>query len=340
MRVTYLPRWACVAALLLLAACSDAPGLEGADLPFLRGLVDQVDSQRMLVDVARLLQLHRSDTPLDCTLWPDVEGSRALGFCDQTSAQAGAFMETRLRELGLRVERQVTHGRHFNTSNVIAELPGLTRPDELVIVGAHFDAFYGGSDDNSSSVAAILEMAHLLSQHRFDRSVLFVGFDLEELGAIGAHRFVSSLPAQRRVVAALNLDCIAYYDTRPGSQGSLPGIVAPSVGDFLALISNAPSDHLATQFHALSGVLQLSKVVPLIAPGEGTFPLMEPLLRSDHSTFWMAGYPALFATDTAPFRNPHYHRDTDTPETLHPELYRKAVQSSLAAVAYWAGGPR
>ena len=40
------------------------------------------------------------------------------------------------------------------------------------------------------------------------------------------------------------------------------------------------------------------------------------LLRSDHAPFWRAGLPALMWTDTAEFRNPHYHRATDTPETL------------------------
>ena len=47
-----------------------------------------------------------------------------------------------------------------------------------------------------------------------------------------------------------------------------------------------------------------------------------------------------FVTDTANFRNPNYHHATDTLETLDPARYRNAVQMSLAAVAYWAGGPR
>ena len=44
-----------------------------------------------------------------------------------------------------------------------------------------------------------------------------------------------------------------------------------------------------------------------------------------------------FLTDTANFRNPHYHEPTDTIETLHPELYAAAVGLTAAAATYWAG---
>jgi hypothetical protein len=63
-------------------------------------------------------------------------------------------------------------------------------------------------------------------------------------------------------------------------------------------------------------------------------------MHSDHAPFWLDGRPAVFMTDTAIFRNPHYHRDTDTPDTLDPAFLRGAVQVAAASLAYWAGGPR
>jgi Zn-dependent M28 family amino/carboxypeptidase len=52
---------------------------------------------------------------------------------------------------------------------------------------------------------------------------------------------------------------------------------------------------------------------------------------SDHWAFWKAGYPAVMLTDTALFRNPHYHRATDTPETVDFDTLAR-VTHALAAV--------
>ena len=54
-----------------------------------------------------------------------------------------------------------------------------------------------------------------------------------------------------------------------------------------------------------------------VLPGHGAAPGgMEGVFWSDHWSFWQAGYPAIMVTDTAPFRYPHYHVATDTPEQL------------------------
>ena len=52
---------------------------------------------------------------------------------------------------------------------------------------------------------------------------------------------------------------------------------------------------------------------------------------SDHGSFWQSGYPAVMITDTAPFRYPHYHATTDTPERIDYERLARVV-SGLAAV--------
>src|SRR5262249_593655 len=50
--------------------------------------------------------------------------------------------------------------------------------------------------------------------------------------------------------------------------------------------------------------------------------------RSDNSSFWDQGYPALMLTDTSYLRNPHYHQPTDTPETLD---YKRMAQVTIGA---------
>lgn len=332
--------WAWLSVLFALSSCTDSSVLVAPDLPALRAMTEQVDAGRLMGDVRALHEAHLSDTPLDYTGRKHHE-LLLPHWQSHTRLESGKLMESRLRELGLTVSRQVTPHESLPTSNVIARLPGVSRPEEVILVGAHFDAFHGGADDNSSGVAAILELARILSQYRFDRTILLVGFDLEEVGGYGSYRLLSSRTGgEEKLVASLVLDCIGYYDTTRGSQASLPGFPSPDSADFLAVIGNHDSGRMASEFYALSRELALIRTVPMLTSGNGLNPLSEPLLRSDHALFWLAGERALFVTDTAIFRNRNYHQVTDTPETLHPELFRKAVQSTLAAVAYWAGGPR
>ena len=54
------------------------------------------------------------------------------------------------------------------------------------------------------------------------------------------------------------------------------------------------------------------------------------LHRSDHAPFWQAGIPSIMWTDTAEFRNPHYHRASDTPETLDYDFVSQVTKLALA----------
>jgi aminopeptidase YwaD len=61
--------------------------------------------------------------------------------------------------------------------------------------------------------------------------------------------------------------------------------------------------------------------------------------RSDHASFWDAGYPAVVLTDTANFRNPHYHRETDITDTLNIE-FLSSVAATVTATAVQIAGVR
>jgi Zn-dependent M28 family amino/carboxypeptidase len=61
--------------------------------------------------------------------------------------------------------------------------------------------------------------------------------------------------------------------------------------------------------------------------------------RSDHASFWDAGYPAVVLTDTANFRNPHYHRATDTVDTLNLEFLSGVAATVVATAIQIAGVP-
>jgi Zn-dependent M28 family amino/carboxypeptidase len=56
--------------------------------------------------------------------------------------------------------------------------------------------------------------------------------------------------------------------------------------------------------------------LPVIGPALFAVPVARNFSRSDHVRFWRAGMPAIQVTNTANFRSPHYHRPSDTPDTL------------------------
>jgi Zn-dependent M28 family amino/carboxypeptidase len=332
---------ALTAALLLLAlgACSSRPPIEEAAVTRAGDFAAGVEESRLMSDVEALVAAHLEDTPLDCNSFElDTLDTERHPVCNLTREKARLLVQRRFESLGYTVTTHDVEGPTLPTTNVIAELRGTEHPEQVVVVGAHYDAFFSGADDNSSGVAAMLEMARLAAGKRFARTVRFVGFDLEELGLVGSTRYVRSHPGEE-IVASIVFDCIGYRDPRPDAQHGLPGFPMPGTGDFIAAIANEQSRPRLEELYALASRLDFVPLRGAMAPGDGSGPFSGNLMRSDHAPFWLAGHSALFLTDTANFRNPHYHRDTDVPATLDPGFLAGVTRVSAAGLAYWAEGP-
>lgn len=316
----------------LVAACS-APSLDDAAAVRALELAGSVDTERLVEQLADLIAAHAADTPLDCTKLPlDEIDQERRPVCNLTRDNARRLVHERFTELGYTVTTHDVDDGIFSTSNVIAEKKGTTRPDEVVLVGAHFDAFYAGADDNSSGVSAMLEIARVLANQKTERTLRFVGFDLEEFGLVGSTRYVESGGAEG-LVAAIVFDCVGFSSE---SQSGILGFPLPAVGDFLGVVANGQSESLAREIALLASRQQGLKTEVALAPGSGGWPMTGDLMRSDHAPFWLAGAPALFLTDTANFRNPHYHTADDHLDTLDPAFLAKVTKLSVAATAYWA----
>jgi Zn-dependent M28 family amino/carboxypeptidase len=213
----------------------------------------------------------------------------------------------------------------------------------LILVGAHYDSVPGtpGADDNASGIAAMLASARALARLEPRPPVGFVAWNGEEDGLLGSIEFVQHRRTQGDLpIAAVHvLEMVGYASHEPGSQRMpLPVPGAPDIGDFIGLLANQRSNHLvelaARQAEAV--VPELPVVGLKIYLGlEGWLPVLH---RSDHSPFWKAKIPAMLWTDTAEFRNPNYHRPTDTPETLDYGFMRRVTQLVIATVARQARG--
>jgi Zn-dependent M28 family amino/carboxypeptidase len=220
--------------------------------------------------------------------------------------------------------------------NVVA-MPRGPVDGPLVLVGAHYDSVPDtpGADDNASGVAAMLACAAAMPSITPSPPVGFVAWNGEEDGLLGSIDFVARRRgAERASIAAVHvMEMVGYATREPGSQRMpvpVPG--APDVGDFIGLLTNQRSNHLvelaAKQAEAI--VPELPVVgLKLYLGLEGWLPVLH---RSDHSPFWKAKIPAMLWTDTAEFRNPNYHRPTDTPDTLDYAFMRRVTQLLIATV--------
>lgn len=233
-----------------------------------------------------------------------------------------------------------------NFGNVIFEIKGASRPRDIILVGAHFDAVpqSPGADDNASGVAGLMEIARVLRAHAPARTIRFVLFDLEEIGLVGSVQHLERWnetqatlqPSEREnYVFMLSLDGIGYYDERPNTQKNpfegVPGLPkVGTAGDFIAIATIARHSKVARRF---------DEAMRAGAPGLKTvvidqFPIAPPdLLRSDHAPFLLQGHPAAIIADSANFRNPHYHQPTDTPDTLNPPFFARTVHGLAHAIA-------
>lgn len=250
-----------------------------------------------------------------------------------------AYVTASLSASGYQVERE-PYGEAPHEVNLIAVLPGAEEP--ILEVGAHWDtvAQSPGADDNASGVAGLLEIARALADAdgsgRPVRYCVFGGEEGQEDALAGSRAHVAGLSrAPGRVEGAVVLEMIGYRDRRPGTQripadiAAVAGDLGPIAdhGDFVAVIGNpAAGDYLAAFRAAAAQTPSPLPVLPLTLPAGVT----TNGVRSDHYPYWLSGRKAVQVTDTAEFRNPHYHQTTDTPKTLDYD-FAAAVATVVAA---------
>lgn len=241
------------------------------------------------------------------------------------------FLIAALESAGYEVNLQgyEIDGNRFN--NLEIEILGTDRPDEIVVIGAHYDSVVGspGANDNGSGTVAILALARAFSGRQFSRTLRLVEFVNEEPPFFWTEDMGSLVYAKKcrdrneNIVGMLSLETMGYYSEKPGSQEYPLGLlnrVYPITGNFIAFIGNLSSSQWVKQ--AIGSFRNHTQF-----PSEGaTLPEgVSGVGWSDHWSFWQVGYPALMVTDTAPFRYPYYHTPKDTPDKVNYEYLARVV---------------
>lgn len=318
---------------------------------FLRNptFLHEFESGRIGVDPARLRQ--------DVAMLTSIEPNRSVENPDSLN-KAADLIEAEFSKTGCRIEQHSFQFQNETYRNITCSFGPAT--GKRVILGAHYDVLQHsrnarpaykdevgkvmpGADDNASGVAGILEIARLLAraQPALEHRVDLVAFTLEEIGEmaadgsgllrvnIGSHEYVRELQVNSADVKLMvSVEMIGYFDTTPNTQ-SYPEPLAPilfalypSTADFIGVIGRAWDRRSVARVRDLMSISKGMPVYSINAPRR----LVPAIARSDHANFWNAGYPAVMVTDTAEFRNPHYHRSTDTPETLDFERMAVVVE--------------
>jgi Zn-dependent M28 family amino/carboxypeptidase len=251
---------------------------------------------------------------------------------------SAARIERVLRDCGWAVEVEGFTGAGRRQRNLIGRRGG---PGPPLVIGAHYDTVVGspGADDNASGIAVLLELAQVLAAAPLARPLVLAAFGLEEDGLIGSRHHVARHYADG-IAGMVSLECVAYTDRRPGSQAAPFGlpIQLPDRGDFLGAVANPPAAALSQRLGQAAAEVGLP-LVSLVVQDAGLG--LPDSRRSDHASFWDRGWPAIMLTDTADFRNPHYHQPTDRPDTLDPDFLRLvcAAMVTFARDVAGAGQP-
>lgn len=246
------------------------------------------------------------------------------------------------QRIGLRTTLETYEYQGTTVANVIAEINPGRQAAQRYLVGAHYDTVTGtvGADDNASAVAVLLELATILQQNRTlldaDLSIRLVAFALEEppvfsTSFMGSKVHAGAMKAnQEQLTGMICLEMVGFTCHRKGCQSypfPLRFMNYPQTGDFIGIVGNYQSRKFTASLMEAFRNNPALPVISLSVPFNGW--LMPAIRLSDHAPFWDQGFNAVMITDTAFYRNPHYHLPSDTMDTLDTGFMAELVRSLL-----------
>ena len=258
----------------------------------------------------------------------DVEALVGLGsryYSAPGNAQATDHVRAAFADAGLSTQDHRFDYGGYALYNIEATLPGVLRPDDIFIIGAHFDSIANrtpgnpsatnapGANDNASGTAGVLEIARVLARYEFESTIRFIGFNAEERGMIGSAAYAQdALAVGERILGMITLDMIG---------NSYAGNDLAVIGDDWIV------DLLVANTRAFTNV-----------PVRGWH---EPPLWSDHEAFSALNYPgsasAMAIGDQLWELDPHYHTIGDTADRLDYDFAVGVTRGAAATMIALAG---
>ena len=212
------------------------------------------------------------------------------------------------------------HEFNINAPNVVATIPGTVFPENIFVLGGHYDslamlsATAPGADDNASGTVGVMEAARILSGYSFENTVTFIAFASEESGLIGSNAYARDA-SQRgdNILGMLNVDMIGYL-----ASGDTPDvdIIAGSGSSGLRELAFWATEQYVPGFPAIVGSGMIGG-------------------SSDHASFTSHGYPAIWFFEDVAQDSPYIHSTNDIVGlSLNSfELARDCTKSIVATLA-------
>ena len=258
--------------------------------------------------------------------------------------QAAEYIRATFQNAGYEVRRQDYQVLGQSCENIEVEVKGTNRPEEIILVGAHYDSVKGspGANDNATGVAAVLVLSRIFAQAQLLRTLRFVTFVNEEPPFFQTQDMGSRVYAKRsrqqgeNIILMLSLETIGYYTDESQSQRYPPplSLIYPSTGNFIAIVGNTQN---GSWVRKVIGVFRKQAQFP--SEGAALFGWLPGVGWSDHWAFWKEGFPAIMVTDTALFRDPCYHSAHDMPDHIHYEHVARVVSGLQQVILDIANRP-
>jgi photosystem II stability/assembly factor-like uncharacterized protein len=264
--------------------------------------------------------------------WHEVAGAPQieywiLAFADNDYGIVGDIGGEHLYKTddGGKTFESIVEGMDRTSENVIAERRGVGTPEEIVIIGGHFDSvsdcvpsFCPGAEDNASGTACAMAAARALKHFDFTRTVRYVAFGAEEMGVVGSEAYAEYCAHKgEKIIAVLNADMVSYDEDIGGRDDFAAGTGSNGrwLYDYLVAI----------------GALYGHRII--YDTGWSV---------SDDVPFERVGYAAIGVIEGGVgaggfMQYPYYHTTEDTLDKLHPDLGVRFVRDYAAMLAHLAG---
>ena len=333
----------------LLLVAATLPAQSALPDATIRKMVAEISPDRIAASVKTLAGFETRGNYSD----PDQK-TRGIG-----AARRWIFGQLHGYSSRLEVSYDVEKKGATDIASVVAVLPGSAEPEKRVIVCAHYDSINlhatgnkaaeapaPGADDDASGTAVVLELARVLSQYHFRKTIVFIAFAGEELGFVGSSHYASRAKAHHeQIEAVLNNDIVGSDVTGAPSTGT--GIALNDIGgadddtggsgetgNRLRIYSPEPADSPSRH---LAGYIKeaAQRYVPSLQ--------IELIFRSDRYTrggdqipFQQNGFAAARLT-SASENLASQHTAGDTPDRVSPAFTANVARVNGAAIASLAG---
>jgi Zn-dependent M28 family amino/carboxypeptidase len=228
------------------------------------------------------------------------------------------------------LEKYTVNGREV--SNISVEIKGITQPENIIILGAHYDTVEGcpGANDNASAIAAMLEIFRLFAPLEFKKTIRFVAFTLEEppyfsspdMGSMVYSNLCKSRKENIEMMIALDMlgwGGKNYKQVFPTEDMKKK---APAKGDYLCVLSLPSCAKSVYLWKKINNENYKHKIYDVVGPAS-----IPGIGWSDHASFIKNGFQAVMISDTGYYRNQIYHTPEDNIDSINFDFLLRNITS-------------